>query len=210
MISESLLAQYILLFLKTYKNNCLAKFFIYLLNEIKKKKSLSGVNYVWDFVEAQSDIFSSSMHLSANVIVSSNMNKATKQAREKRTQQKRRDSPLLLQTEFLRLMCTCTATPAVFKTPIVNVTHSEWRHIAAFLMRGICGRVLRAKLTMRRAKTRERKIARIVSGGEKGRKKKEEETKARIALIMTKQMRGSSLSHVIMTRIYASVTRARV
>jgi len=71
------------------------------------------------------------------------------------------------------------ATPAVFKTPIVNVTHSERRHIAAFLMRGICERVLCAKLTMRWAKTRgQRKIERIVSGREK---EKKEEMKARIA-----------------------------
>lgn len=51
-------------------------------------------------------------------------------------------SPLCKQIEFLRPMYVAT----LFKTLIVNVTHSEWRHITAFLMRG---RALCAKLTMR-------------------------------------------------------------
>lgn len=42
-------------------------------------------------------------------------------------------------------MCTYMAAPASFKTPIVNVTHSERRHIAAFIIRGVRGRVLCAK-----------------------------------------------------------------
>lgn len=82
-------------------------------------------------------------------------------------------------TNWIFMADVYMATPAVFKTPIVNVTHSERRHIAAFLMRGICERVLCAKLTMRWAKTRgQRKIERIVSGREK---EKKEEMKARIA-----------------------------
>lgn len=60
------------------------------------------------------------------------------------------------------------ATPAVFKTPIVNVTHSERRrHIAAFLMRG---RVLCAKLTMqgrREALQGDEDSAGIVNNGAK-------------------------------------------
>lgn len=90
-------------------------------------------------------------------------------------------------TNWIFMADVYMATPAVFKTPIVNVTHSGRRHIAAFLMRGIRERVLCAKLTMRWAKIRgEREIAPIVSGSEKENK---EETKARIALVVTKQMR---------------------
>lgn len=90
-------------------------------------------------------------------------------------------------TNWIFMADVYMATPAVFKTPIVNVTHSGRRHIAAFLMRGIRERVLCAKLTIRWAKIRgEREIALIVSGSEKENK---EETKARIALVVTKQMR---------------------
>lgn len=83
-------------------------------------------------------------YLSVNVIISSNADESAGNG-EKRTREARR--LLCKQTEFLRAMYV--ATPAGFKTPIVNVTHSERRHIAAFVMRGVRGRALCAKLTMR-------------------------------------------------------------
>lgn len=123
-------------------------------------------------------------HLSVNVIVSSNMNKPTSR-HERNARQRRRLSSAT--TNRIFTADVYMATPAVFKTPIVNVTHSERRHIAAFLMRGICGRVLCAKLTMRRAKTRGEKDSANRQRQRRG--KKQEETKARIALDVTKQMR---------------------
>lgn len=84
-------------------------------------------------------------HLSVNVIISSNAEPV--RAHEEENARGGHGRLLRKQTEFLR--ATYVTAPAGFKTPIVNVTHSERRHIAAFVMRGVRRRALCAKLTMR-------------------------------------------------------------
>lgn len=92
------------------------------------------------------------------------------------------------------------ATPAVFKTPIVNVTHGERRHIAA---RSSCVAYVNESCVLNwqcaEQRQEERKIARIISGGEKEEK---EETKARIVRVRRDKADARSSSWVTVFWVY--------